>query len=202
MRSAPLRLKTNCFAVLDVDLSPPAVELDLVNPIVADGRSSRQRGCHGPDERVFTQQHELKAGARSIAERIAKEYQPAERTPLADDPTNWETAWKQAYAEDPTSAKVALLAAVAAQPAVKVSESAQSHPSPATIANLIIAIGSVFVVSSSYALDAPNAGCHLARQRSLQFYRTVATAEQMSPREDRTLAPPKVQYSVGKRPET
>ena len=43
------------FAVLDVHLGPPAVELDLMNPIFADGRDLRQGRRHGLDERVFTQ---------------------------------------------------------------------------------------------------------------------------------------------------
>lgn len=37
-------------AVFDVNLCPPTVELDLVNPVVADRRGFRQRRRHRADE--------------------------------------------------------------------------------------------------------------------------------------------------------
>ena len=43
------------LTLLDVDLSPPAVELDLVEPFRSGWRNLRQRRDHGLDEWNFTQ---------------------------------------------------------------------------------------------------------------------------------------------------
>ena len=60
-RSKPFRqiaalaaVNGNVFA-LDVDLRAEAIELDLMNPLIADGRDFRQRQGHGFNEGYGTQ---------------------------------------------------------------------------------------------------------------------------------------------------
>ena len=60
---AVLRVKRS-GAVFDVDLSSPAVELDLVNPLWSGRRDFRQRRSHRLNEGNFTQ-HAADVGRRA-----------------------------------------------------------------------------------------------------------------------------------------